>query len=268
MTRPAPVARRALEDRRVALAWWAVGITLYTALIMAVWPVIEGNEEFADLAQSYPDSIKALMGGAEAFDAFTTPTGFLDSYLYSMILPFIFVGLAVSMGAALLAGDEEAGLLELLLSHPVGRASAAVQKSGAMAAATVGLGGVVVVVIWVAGSLVDLRVGVGALLAATVGTVLFALVHGQLALLAGAVGGSKGLALGVGWGVALGGYLFDVLAGIDESYDWLRWASPLHWATAGSPIDHGLPAGYLALLGALALALAATVVAFRRHELS
>lgn len=268
MTGPAPVARRALEDRRVALAWWALGIILYTAMIMAVWPVIEGNQEFADLAQSYPDSIKALMGGSEAFDAFTTPTGFLDSYLYSMILPFIFVGLAVSIGAALLAGDEEAGVLELLLSHPVGRVSTALQKSGAMAAATVGLGAVVVVVIWVAGSIVDLQVGIGALLAASLGTVLFALLHGQLALLAGAAGGSKGLALGVGWGVALGGYLFDILAGIDASFGWLRWASPLHWATAGSPIANGPPAQYLALVGALALALAATVVALRRHELA
>ena len=268
MTRPAPVARRALEDRRVALAWWAVGIVLYTAMIMAVWPVIEGNEEFEDLARSYPDSIKALMGGADAFEAFTTPSGFLDAYLYSMILPFIFVGLAVSIGAALLAGDEEAGVLELLLSHPVGRASAAVQKSGAMVAATFGLGAVVVVVIWVAGSLVDLGVGVGALAAASLGTVLFGLVHGQLALLAGAAGGSKGLALGVGWGVALGGYLFNVLAGIDESLGRLRWASPLHWATAGSPIDNGPPAQYLVLLGALALALVATVLALRNHELS
>lgn len=262
------VTRRALEDRRVSLAWWTVGIVVYTALIMAVWPVLEDNEEFADLAKNYPDSIKALMGGTDAFDALGTPAGFLDTYLYSMILPFIFVGLAVSIGAALLAGEEEDGLLELLLSQPVTRSSAALQKSAAMILATVGLGVVVVVVIWVAGSFVDLDVGIGALAAATLGTVLFAVLHGQLSLLAGAAGGGKGLALGVGWGAALGGYLFSVLAGIDESLDWLRWASPLHYATAGKPIDNGVPPEYLVLLGGSVAAIGATLVVFRRHDLS
>ncbi len=261
------VTRRSLLDRRTPLTWWTVGIALYTAMIMAVWPVIEGNEEFSELFQSYPDAIKALMGGPDAFDAFTTPTGFLDTYLYSMILPFIFVGLAVAIGAALLGGDEEEGLLELVLSYPVSRTSAVLQKGLAMGAAAVGLGLVVVVLIFGMGALVDLSVGLGGLAAATLGTVLFALLHGQLAMLTGAFTGRRGPSLGVGWGVALGGYLLSVMAGIDQSLSWLNWLSPLHYATNDSPISDGPTVWFLVLLAALVLALGATVVAFRRHDL-
>lgn len=262
------ITRRALHDRRASLMWWSVGIFFYTAMIMAVWPVIDGNQEFEDLAQSYPDSIKALMGGSDAFDAFTTPTGFLGTYLYSMILPFIFVGLTVSFGAALLAGEEEDGRLELLLSYPVTRTSTVLQKAGAMTLAALGLGVLVVAIIYVAGSLVDLDVGIPALAAATLGTVLFAVLHGQLSMAAGAASGRKGVALGVGWGVALGGYLLNVLSGIDASLSWLRWMSPLNYATVSEPLANGVPVEYLVLLGALAIATGATLVLFRRHDLT
>ena len=261
------VTRRSLRDRRGSLIWWAVGIILYTAMIMAVWPMIDGNEEFQDLAESYPDALKAMMGGPDAFDAFTTPAGFLDTYLYSMILPFILVGLAVAIGAALLGGDEEDGKLELLLSYPVTRSSVVMQKQSAMDIAVLGVGVLVVVLIWVMGSLVGLPVGIGALLAATLGTVLFALLHGQLAMLAGAVTGRRGIALGIGWGVALGGYLLNVLSGIDDSLGWLRWLSPLHYATADTPLTNGVPVEYLVLLGALLVTFAATLAVFRRHDL-
>ncbi len=115
------ITSRTLLDQRVGLTWWTVGLLVYTVFIMAVWPVIDGNEEFQDLADSYPDSIQAMMGGSDAFAAFTTPAGFLNAYLFSIILPFLLVGLAVSMGAGLLAGEEESGLLDLLLSNPVTR---------------------------------------------------------------------------------------------------------------------------------------------------
>jgi ABC-2 type transport system permease protein len=136
-----------------------------------------------------------------------------------------------------------------------------------MTAATLGLGLVVVVLIYAMGALVDLSVGLGGLTAATLGTVLFALLHGQLAMLAGALTGRRGPSLGVGWGVALGGYLLSVMAGIDQSLDWLNWLSPLHYATNDSPIVNGPTVWFLALLAALLLALGATVLAFRRHDL-
>lgn len=100
------VTKRTLLDRRTSLVWWGVGIVAYSAMIIGVWPVIDGNAEFQSLADTYPESMKAMFGGADAFNSFTTPAGFLNTYLFSMILPFILVGLAVSIGAATVAGEE------------------------------------------------------------------------------------------------------------------------------------------------------------------
>jgi ABC-2 type transport system permease protein len=262
------IIKRTLRDRRTVLIWWSVGVSAYSAMILAVWPVIDGNDEFEELASSYPESLKAMFGGSEAFDAFTTPAGFLNTYLFSMIVPFILVGLAVSMGAALLAGEEERGLLDLLLAHPVSRGSAVVQKVIAIIFALVIVGVLVDLIVIVIGPLVDLHIGWFEVVAATVGTLLYALLHGLIALLAGAVRPGKGFAQGLGWGVALFGYLLTVMASMASSLSWIRWFSPLNYATGADPLLNGFPIDYLVLVGACVLVFGATLVAFNRHDIS
>ncbi len=262
------VTSRTLRDRRVSLTWWSVGLVFYTGFIMAVWPVIDDNEDFQDLADTYPEAIQAMMGGADAFSQFTTPAGFLNSYLFSMILPLLLVGLAVSMGSALIAGEEESGLLDLLLSNPVTRTRAVGEKALGIVAALVFLGFLLVIVVLGLGQLVDLHVGVSGLIAATVGSLLFGLFHGLLAMLAGSIRGPRGFATGLAWGVAMVGYLLYVISNMDSSLDFLRWFSPLGYAAAGDPISSGMPVEYLALAGGVAAVFAATIVLFRRHDLS
>jgi len=40
---------RTLLDRRVALAWWLLALLVYCGFIVAVWPVIERNDEFESM---------------------------------------------------------------------------------------------------------------------------------------------------------------------------------------------------------------------------
>ncbi len=260
--------RRTLANRRTSLTWWAIGLTLYVGMILAIWPVIEDNEEFATLAESYPEGLQALFGGEEAFAAFTTPAGYLNTYLFTMFLPFILISLATAMASALLAGDEESGLLELVLSYPVTRTSAVVQKTASMVIALVGMGVLTDALIYGVGKLIDLNIGLGNLIAATIGTILIAGFSGQLSFAAGAVKGNKGFAMGVGFGVALIGYLFSVVASVAESLEWVQWASPFYYGTADDPLTNGMPAQYLVLVGGWALAFGATITLFRRHDIS
>ena len=261
------ILHRALRDRRVSLMWWAVGVAVYCAFIVAVWPVIDGNDDFEQLYADMPDAMQAMFG-ADGFTDFTSPAGFLNTYLFSMILPFIFTGLAVSLGGSLIAGEEEDELLDLVLSYPVRRRRLVVEKVAAMVIALIAIGVTTVVLLVVAREPVSLDIGTKGLIAATTGSVLFGWVHGLAALLAGAWTGAKGIATGVGWGVALAGYLINILANIDESLDWLAPFSPMYWATKDSPVTGVFPATYLALLAASLILLAATALVFDRHDLS
>ncbi|MFV2038960.1 MAG: ABC transporter permease subunit, partial [Acidimicrobiales bacterium] len=226
------ITSRALRDRRAALSWWLAGVIVYSGFIIAVWPVIDGNQELEDIYADMPDSIQALFG-PDGLTSLTSPAGFLNGYLFSMILPFILTGLAISMGSALLAGEEEEGLVELALSYPIRRRRLLLEKATAIVVALVGMGAALLLFLAVAREPVDLDIGVAGLAVATLGSVLFALANGVVALLAGAWRGVQGLATGVAWGVALVGYLINVLANLDDSLDGLKYASPLYWATAG-----------------------------------
>ena len=261
------VLERAVRDRRVSLAWWVVGVVVYCGFIVAVWPVIDGNDDFEQLYSEMPEALQAMFG-ADGFNDFTSPAGFLNTYLFSMILPFIFTGLAVSLGASLIAGEEEDGLLDLMLSYPIRRRRVVLEKIAAMGIALFVVGGATIVVLVAAKEPVNLDVGLLGLTSATLGSVLYALVHGLLALVAGAWKGERGLASGIGWGVALFGYLLNIVANLDDSLEWLAWFSPLHWATAGSPVAGSIPATFLALVGAAAVLTALTLAVFERHDLS
>ena len=82
------------------------------------------------------------------------------------------------------------------------------------------------------------------------------------------VGQQKGFAVGLAWGVALGGYLLSIVASLANELDWLRYVSPLYHATVGNPVENGVPVNYLFLLGGGVALFVATIVAFERHDLS
>ncbi|MGI9604034.1 MAG: ABC transporter permease subunit [Acidimicrobiales bacterium] len=262
------VASRGWIDRRRTRLWWGLGMVAYPAMMLAVWPSLEGSDSFADVAEDYPDAIKALFGGAEAFDSITTPAGFINTYVFSFMLPLLVMALAAAAGAALLAGEDEDGRLQLLLSQPVGRSAVLLAKAAVVAADVVLAVGLVVVLIAVGGPVVDLDIGIGGLAAAGLGSALFGVLHGTIALLAGAVTGRRGTAMGVAVVVGVAGYLLSSFAELASWLEPFRFLSPMYHAVADDPVSNGVPvANYLALAGAVVVTLVAALVAFRRHDL-
>ncbi|MDH3706090.1 MAG: ABC transporter permease subunit [Acidimicrobiia bacterium] len=262
------IARRAWLDRRRVRSWWALGMLAYAAMILAVWPSLEGSDSFADVAQDYPDAIKALFGGSEAFDAITTPAGFINTYIFSFMLPLLMMALASAAGASLLAGEDEDGRLQLLLAQPVARTAAVLAKAAVVIAEVVLVVAVVVVLIAVFGPLVDLDVGLGGLTAAGLGSALFGGLHGGIALLAGALTGRRSTAMGVAIVVGVGGYLLSSLAELASWLEPFRFVSPMYHAVAGDPVSNGVPVtNYVVLAVAVAAVIIAAVAVFRGHDL-
>jgi ABC-2 type transport system permease protein len=260
-----PIFLRALADRSRAVVWWTFGVLIYCAFILAVWPVIDGNEDFDELYDELPDAMTAMLGGG--FDDFTSPVGFLSTYLFAMILPFIFAALAIGLGGSLIAGEEEDGVLDLVLSYPISRRRLVVEKATALIAMVAVLAVATLLLLIVGREPVSLDIGAAGLAMATLGSALFAIAHGSIALAVGAVTGRKGTATAVGWGTALAGYLVNVVANVDDSLDWLEPVSPLYWATSGAPLTGAFPATYLALIAMAAVFIIVTVIGFERHDL-
>ena len=265
---PLLVAHRGWVDRRRSRLGWMVGVALYMAMILAVWPSLEGSAQFADVAQDYPEALKAMFGGADAFDAITTPEGFLNSYVFSFMFPLLLVVLAVGVGASMLGEEHEFGLLDLLLAQPVSRRRVALEKSLVVAGQVTLITSVVVLIVLAGGPTVELDVAVSGVVAAGVGSLLYGILHGFVALLAGAALGRRTPALAVGAVVAVAGYLLTTIAELASWAEPLAKGSPLYHATVGNPVANGMPANYLILAAAGGVVLIATVLVFGRRDLT
>jgi len=262
------VLARALGDHRRSLGAWAIAIALYVALIVVVWPSIRDSAQLTSAFEDYPDALKELFGGEASFD-FGTAAGYLNAELFSLMYPLLLAVFAISFGAGTLAGEEERGLLDLVLAHPVRRRRVVGEKAAGLVLALLGLTAVSAATMLGVGAAVDLDAGIGNLLAAVVGSMLVAAVMGALALFVGAWRGSRAAAIGAAAAVFVAGYLVQVLAGLVDALGPLRWVSPMYLANGTTPIRNGWPLAQLGgLLVVTALLLGSSAWVFDRRDLA
>jgi ABC-2 type transport system permease protein len=233
--------RRGIRDHRRALVGWCLGIAGYIALVASIFPSIESSPELNELIESYPDVLKSLFGIAEGGDL-TSGAGYLDVELFSFMLPLLVLVLAIGSGARTLAGEEDSGRLELVLSYPVRRRDAVFAKGGALGAEVLLACFVGMLAILALDPLVGLELALANVAEAFLAIAALGLFYGWLALAVGAALPSRGLAIGVAAGTAAAAYL---VAGLHELAGWLdpfRFVSPF-WLVGSSPLQGGADLG-------------------------
>jgi ABC-2 type transport system permease protein len=262
----AELFRRGVRDHRRALTGWCVGVVGYVALIASIFPSIESSPQLNELIQSYPDVLKSLFG-ITGSGSITSGAGFLDAELFSFMLPLLVLVLAISSGARTLAGEEDAGRLELVLSYPIRRRSAVVAKGLAILAEVLLVCVAAIAAILVFDVLVGLDLSLTHLAGAFFWLVALGLFYGWLALAVGAAYPSRALALGIAAGTAAVGYLVGGLHGLAGWLDPFRFISPF-WLVGQSPLQGGTDAmGVVVVLVAAIVILGAGALLVERRDL-
>ncbi|HYN30655.1 MAG TPA: ABC transporter permease subunit [Dermatophilaceae bacterium] len=257
---------RSLADRWRSLLAWAVGLAAIAAVQLTVYPSVSSSrQEMQAFVDQWPEAFREAFG----LDAYASGPGYLNAELFSMVVPFVLVGVAIGAAAAATAGEEERGTADLLLSLPVTRGRVLLAKTLVMvtAVAVVAVSGWVVLVVGC--PLVDLSIDSGDLAGGFAMAALLGVLYGAVALLVGALSGSRALALGAGVGLALAAFLLDALAPMADWLESWQQASPFDWAFGNSPLLQGSD-GVMALrmVGVTLLLLALAHLAFRRRDVT
>jgi ABC-2 type transport system permease protein len=112
--------KHTLRRMRGQMIGWSIGIGLYGVLMVSLFDSIIGIEGFEEIMAQYPQELMGFFGNDPM--AITTPKGYVDIYFFSY-MPIIIGIFAAGAGANLLVGDEEKGLLDLVMAHPLSRTS-------------------------------------------------------------------------------------------------------------------------------------------------
>jgi ABC-2 type transport system permease protein len=257
---------KSLRDQKRAMMGWGIGLAAMAAMYVAFYPTVRNSAASLDkYLQSLPDAMKQLLGDR----AFSSPAGYLRSEIFSILGPIIFLVFVIGAGGRAIAGEEEAGTLDLLLSTPIRRRQVVFDKAVALFATSTGLA----LILWA--TIVALAPATGLKIPAIdlAGTCLMLLLvgtsFGSIALAIGCARGRRALALGITSGLAVFAYVVNVLAPVVPLLRPLRPLSPFRWYLEPDPLVSGahLP-GVFVLVGITVAALSVAFVGFERRDLA
>ena len=260
------VFAKTLRDQRRSYAWWITGFVGTVLMYAAIWPTISGSAGALETyIENLPEVFKEMLGSA----GFGTPEGYLQSELFSFLAPILLLVYAISAGARAIAGEEESGSLDVLLSTPVRRRRILLDKFEAMVLGTFGL----VLAMWLSvvafGAIWDMHPDLVNFTAACLHLFLLALAFGAIALAVGSATGSKGLAIGVPSGFALVAFLVNLFGATVSWLEPVRPLSPFYYYAGSEPLVNGADTVHALVLVAIAtVAVLVALWSFERRDLA
>jgi ABC-2 type transport system permease protein len=260
---PTRVFTKTLYDQRRGFLAWAIGVASLVVLMALMWSSVRDMPGLDSFVKNYPAALRKVFN----LKSFTTGTGYLNTELYSLMIPALFLVFSIGHGARLVAGEEDARTLEVLLATGWSRTRVLVDQALALVVTVVGLGAVLFVVTVTMGALVGMGMALLDVARGVVAMTALGIEFGLLALAVSAARGRRGLAIAVPTTVAVAGYVLYILGQIVEAVKPWRGASPFVQALDRGPIGPSWSPGYAVMIGVGVVVLAVAVPLFERRDL-
>lgn len=258
-----PVLTGVLKEQRRSLLVWGGALFAVSAFYISFYPSIGSSPAMQEVIDSMPAGVAEALG----YDQITSAAGYIGATVFGLLAPILLLVFGISTGARLIAGEEEAGSLELELAHPIGRMRLVGERWLAVA-----IDLVLLVIPVVAASLLlvfalDLDVELGNLLAMSVGLLLFAMAFGSVAFAVGAATGRRAVALGSTAALAVIAYMAHAIGPQIQGGEWMADLSPFAWYLGNKPLMNGWDVGGVGLLAAVVvLAVPVALVSFANRD--
>ena len=245
-----------LRARLRSTVVWTLGVAAVVVATAAFYPALKNF--FADFQSQGGAGVSSLLGLTDGIHP-SSPLGHLWSNLYSNVVPWMLMALGIALGAAAIAGDEEAGTLEYTLSSTATRSQMLITRFAGVFTILFGVAALSGLALLVSAPLFNLTgdmtvtidgkavtnpgLGLSNVAVGTFAAFAVATAEAGIAFLAGAVTGNRGRAIGVATGIAVASYLFYTLANLTGRLTFLTWLSSLRWYIAGAMFINGASTG-------------------------
>ncbi len=256
-----------LWQRRWSALMWSLGIFVFVFINLIFYPTFKDQSaEYEKLFSQMPEAAKTLLSDTGDF---LSPSGYLSSQVFYLMLPLLLGILAISVGASLIGKEEREGTIELLLSRPLSRAKLLLSKAFVGLLVVLGVGIVSAVSTALISKLVDIEVPFKNILMAGLSADLLVLSFGAVAFMVSTLGrGARAASIGIATLYAFGGYILVSLVGVAQWLEWPAKAFPYHYYRPGQILEGAYDWGNLLFItGVILVCAAVSWLAFRRRDL-
>lgn len=255
-----------LRMRRMLLIGWGSGLLVFFSVYLAFYPALPAEMRNLDL-----QAIELY----RAFGNFSMAT--FEGYIGSTIFHFfsVLIGvLAIVTGTGVLAGEEDAGTLELQMALPLARrqlVTAKVLELAAIALVVLTIAGIAATLVFLAiRSQLTTNLDAGDLFRAVIAHWPLVFLFQMFSLWLGTVTPSRRVALALAAVVLVVSFLGYNLVGMSPDLEWLQPLSPFHYRPSTSDALDGGPAAsdLLVLSGAALVFYLLAIVSFEQRDVT
>lgn len=256
-----------LRSRLTAILGWGLGIAAFSILIIMMFP------EFAGQLEGFNIEDIAIYQAMGDFGELGTFKGFVSAEMFTL-MPILLAIYAIINGTGTLAGEEDNGTLEPLMSLPLHRWQLVATKALALAIALFLILAIISIAEVIAFNALpaDLDVsGVEAadLVVATLAIWPLIMVFASLSLLLGAFMPSRRLAATVATVVLIATYLANNLTDLAKWLETLKPIFPFNYYNGLNVLESGMDSGdLLILLSASLLLFILAMFSFQRRNVT
>lgn len=255
-----------LRRNRVQILAWGLGLALLAGYLINFAETFintEQQETLAQLFEIYPEELMAFFGD---MDQMFTPTGFIHIEFFSY-MPIILGIFAVLAGSGLLVGDEENGIMDLVLSYPISRSAFYWGRLLAFVLSTM----LILFIVWLGFVLVipstSLGISAGEMILPILSLFSVLMLFGTLSLILSMLLPSRRLAALIAGVLMVASFFITGLSSLDERLEMIARFSPLNYYQGGDAINQMNWEWILGLLGFSLLFVLLAWWAFQRRDI-
>jgi len=250
------------SEHQVLLYVAAVGMFVMTVIIGPMYNLIE--DSLKTLGDSIPEELMAVFGGGDM----STPEGWYQVEMFGLMLPIATIAVAIVVGTAAIAGEENNNTMGMLLANPVRRSTVVLQKTGTMVLLAAIVGAATFLGTMAGSLLGNLGLDVWNVVAASTLGTLLGLVFGAIALALGAATGRTQIAAYGATGLAVVSFVANGFLPLSDRLEGLARFQPFYYYLTSDPLNNGMDWAHAGVLaGLIVVFVAAALALFQRRDL-
>lgn len=262
---------RSLRDKKYQTIIYSIASIAFLELYISIFPSIQKESaNMSKLIDSYPEAMLKAFNIDKAALTFEDLGAYLAMEHFSFIWPIIVIILAISFANYAISNELEKGTIEHLLSQPISRTKVFISRYLAGAINLLGYSALSILMIFPLAAIHNVEIwdkGVWVVFAISL---LFTWAVYGLAFLGSAFFSEKGKASIVASGTLIIMYVLNIVAGLKESLDYLRYFSFFYYYNSMTAIMKGeyIDGAILVYVGVAVLSSLLALYWFSRRDVS